>query len=111
MHYHRVRSTGEAGPPTLLRAAAGSGTTHSSGYRIVYHNGRSVPEHRVVMEQLLQRPLRAYENVHHRNGIRTDNRPENLELWVRPQPPGRRVEDLLAWVVAEYPNELRQLMT
>lgn len=60
------------------------------------HNKR-VHEHRVVMEQMLGRDLLPGENVHHKNGVRDDNRPENLELWVTFQPAGQRVEDLLAW--------------
>ena len=62
-------------------------------------------EHVVVMEAILGRPLWPEENVHHRNGVRDDNRPENLELWVRPQPPGIRVEDAIAWartILARY---------
>lgn len=56
------------------------------------------------MEQMLGRPLRDFENVHHRNGIRTDNRPENLELWVKAQPAGQRVTDLVEWVIQFYPE-------
>lgn len=37
-------------------------------------------EHQLVAEQMLGRRLAEEEIVHHRNGIRTDNRPENLEV-------------------------------
>ncbi|MBA3653278.1 MAG: HNH endonuclease [Actinobacteria bacterium] len=54
-------------------------------------------EHILVMEEMLGRYLTADETIHHRNGVRDDNRPKNLELWVKPQPSGVRVEDAIAW--------------
>lgn len=52
-----------------------------------------IAQHRRVMSEVLGRPLLSTETVHHKNGVRDDNRPENLELWVRYQPSGQRVED------------------
>lgn len=56
------------------------------GYILIYAPdhpavvNRYVPEHRLVMEQVLGRYLEAYEEVHHKNGVITDNRPDNLEV-------------------------------
>ena len=60
---------------------------------------RYVKEHRLVMEQHLLRPLLKHENVHHRNGVRDDNRLENLELWSRTQPCGQRIPDKVEWAI------------
>ena len=56
-----------------------------------------IQEHIAVMASHLGRRLYAGENVHHKNGVRNDNRLENLELWVSSQPSGQRPEDLVAW--------------
>jgi hypothetical protein len=51
------------------------------------------------MARSLVRELRVEEVVHHKNGLRNDNRIENRELCVR-HPPGQRVGDLVAWAKA-----------
>jgi hypothetical protein len=51
------------------------------------------------MEAHLGRPLLATESVHHKNGVRSDNRIENLELWDRSQPYGQRVADKIEWAM------------
>lgn len=54
-----------------------------------------VREHAFVMSKIKGRPMREKETVHHKNGIRNDNRPENLELWASHHPKGQRVSDVI----------------
>lgn len=42
-----------------------------------------VKEHILVLEKKLGRPLRSEEVPHHRNRVKTDNRPENLDVLVQ----------------------------
>lgn len=86
------------------------------GYRKVYKPSHPnatkygmIMEHRLVMEEMIGRFLEKHENVHHKNGDRLDNRPENLELWSSRQPKGQRIEDKVDYAVEilkQYAPEL-----
>jgi len=102
MHHSRSRRHGDPGLAEPKIAPKGAGTLKRDGYRTI----SKVPEHRLVMEQMLGRPLEPWETVHHKNGIRDDNRPENLELWCKPQPYGQRAADLVEFVVEHYRDDV-----
>lgn len=59
-----------------------------------------VLEHVLVIEGYIGRYLYPHEQVHHLNGVRDDNRLENLELWSTSHPSGQRVRDKLTWALA-----------
>lgn len=69
------------------------------GYVRISINGKRVKEHRYVVEQAYGEKLKSHESIHHKNGIRHDNRLENLEVWSKKQPSGQRVEDKIKFCI------------
>ncbi len=103
------------------RAKPGHRRLEKDGYVSLHIEGPDGPdgltvrveEHRWVFEQLVGRDLLPFENVHHVNGQRDDNRTDgppvmtpdgnlrsgNLELWSTSQPAGQHVGDKVAWAI------------
>lgn len=106
-HYQRLRRVGSTSDDAV-KPYGGNRFIDNKGYRRMWHDGRPMMEHRFVMEQYLGRKLLPEETVHHKNGIRNDNRLENLELWSSNHSAGQRVEDLVKWareILSLYENE------
>lgn len=112
-HYSRWRRTGTTDDPSpqARRYFTGDGyilapiEKSDPLYAMAVRKGRYVLEHRLVMARHLGRPLLPDESVHHINGVKTDNRLANLELWTKSHPSGQRVEDKISWakeIVALY---------
>lgn len=97
LHYQRVSS----GKPLIKDTAC---WMNANGYICEYIPGHiqaskdgRVLQHRRIMAERMGRKLETFENVHHINGDKTDNSIENLELWVKMQPAGQRVSDLISF--------------
>ena len=87
----------------------------ANGYIMIYKPDHSnttkkgyIGEHRFVMSKHLKRPLNEFENVHHKNGNRQDNRISKLELWNTMQPAGQKIEDKIKYakkIISIYENK------
>ncbi len=102
--HHQQLMRGEALRP--LRQPNGSSWRLPNGYVRCSAPGHpnakasgQILEHRLVMSGVLGRPLHADETVHHRNGVRHDNRPANLELRVDAHARGMCVDEAVEWAV------------
>lgn len=80
---------------------------HPAGYTILSKHKNhpnatkrgTIPEHVLVMSNYINRPLIKGETVHHLNGIKNDNRIENLELWSKEHGSGQRVSDKIRYAL------------
>lgn len=102
-HYQRVQKYGHPQEDKPITKIMGW-HYHKTGYIVIpakgHPNGNkagSMMEHIRIMSDHVGRPLLPEETVHHKNGVRDDNRIKNLELWSQSQPAGQRVKDKLSW--------------
>jgi len=104
MHLARFYRHGNTDEPVKKPYKVGK-----DGYIKIMLGRKGMLQHRLIMEQHLGRELLPTENVHHINGIRHDNRIENLELWNTRQPKGQRIQDKIEYaleIISQYAPEL-----
>lgn len=73
----------------------------SFGYKFIRKNNKYIAEHRYIAETMLGRKLRTGEIVHHINGDKKDNRPENLIICS-----SRNEHNTIHWQAFEIINQL-----
>ena len=104
-HFQRKRHGISLKHPLQKKAKGRGEWSNGYGYVIMNTPHGLMMKHRYLMELKIGRKLLKCETVHHLNGVRDDNRIENLELWHKSHPSGQRVIDKLAWCkafIAEY---------
>jgi len=104
-HYARWRNGDvQASRPVGPHVRDPRGSLTKKGYRRLYRpshpnadSAGQVYAHVLAMSDHLGRPLFDGETVHHRNGIRDDNKIRNLELRASMHPRGQSIQDLVAF--------------
>lgn len=87
--------------PTGKAHPQGASFTNSNGYIQVKTGSKWAMQHRVVVEENIGRALTEQERVHHKDGNRSNNSLDNLELWAmkgmsKKDPSGQRWSDLIS---------------
>jgi len=98
-HGLHVRSKSQAATGELNGSFLDGPVYNEDGYVEIWDGTRRVLEHRAVMERYLGCPLTATEFIHHINGIKDDNRLENLKVVTNSE---HRQEHVLAQWSRDY---------